>query len=929
MAAKDFARVLKILSFAILAIGGLIYLLSSSQPGGGKPELHPTTLILDPASPVDQGRRVNVLVKFENSGETAASEFKVEFFIRLRPKGGDVPSWNSFAVAQRRGLSPEEQEVEAQGVLDTSNPALIPVPDDYEIRVVVDSNDQIPELDETNNELIASMLVVPSKLGKPDLRPTTLEFSSDSNPPHASPFEQSESVVVKATVVNTGDKDAGSFRVSFSYCRITQGQTSCPTQFTEFHVDSLSFAGGLPSGLPNQKTANATLSPSDLSLDPGIYLIKVAVDPPDADNASGQIDNEQDEANNELVAALSIQGPELHPTSLSFNPSLPRAGDQVKVITTVENSGQGTARNAEVAFLVDGAEFAPRQTITLGEGGTALVEGILKTADLNLEVGIHLIQIVVDPSNQISERDEMNNEIRMALTLQAAIPRRPELHPKSLVVNPRSPIELNGNVSLTITSEVVNTGEVEARGFQIAFFYRLTGSVLWKDKDLSCTTNCTVSILTPGTGIVAEGQLFLAGLTPGNYEVMVVVDPVNAQNRDGQAKELDDSNNEMKTAVTLLTARKPDLFLDPSGVRVEPSLEIRRGTTVNLSVDAVNIGEQAASVFTVEFALRRLDEEVFTVFARRDVNGLGIGERVGVEAQLDTASLRPGFYELQVTADPENRISELNEGNNVFTTGLDPRGALFLRGPDLAVLSLQIQQPAITSVIPAVSPGQQIQLVAQITNIGVEATGAFDVEFCRQRVGEASCVPFGERTSFPGLGIGVVVQAQATLDTSNLTPGSYVLQAVVDPTAQGKPAGQVEEENEQNNIALLPLEILGQGGGEGADLTALSLTLTPELAGLGDLVQVRAEVANIGIAGSGPFRVVFFWRRVGESKQVNFASFNVAGLAVGGRQFLNAQLDTSLLFRGSFEIIVVVDFNDTVKELNEGNNRLTKQLRVN
>ncbi|OGF52752.1 MAG: hypothetical protein A2Z21_08225 [Candidatus Fraserbacteria bacterium RBG_16_55_9] len=919
MAAKGVVRVLKILAFVILAVGGLTYLLSSSQPGGGKPELHPTTLILDPASPVDQGRLVNVLVKFENSGVTAASEFKVEFFIRLRPTPEDPPSWTSFAVSQRRGLSSDEQEVQAEGVLDTSNPGLIPAPGIYEIRVVIDSNDQIPETDETNNELIASLLIQPSKLGKADLRPQALTFEPTS------PIRQSEMVFVAATVVNTGDKDAGPFDVSFTYCRITEGQTSCPTEFLEF--DRQVFAGGLPKS--GAQDASASLQTLELGLETGIYLIKVSADPPNLDNPSGQI-AEQDEANNELIAVLSIQGPELHAISISFNPPLPRVGDTIKVTAVVENSGQGTARNMEVAFYVDGAEFA-RPTVTLEEGGTALVEGFLKTPDFSLGVGIHVMQIVVDPNHQIAERDETNNELRTSLTLQPSLPRRPELHPKSLVVNPRSPIELHSNLSLTITSEAVNTGEVEARGFLIAFFYRLTGSARWVP--LPCTTNCTVSTLPPGTGIVAEGKLSLLGITAGSYEVRVLIDPADAQNPDGQVKELDESNNEMKSALTLLTARKPDLFIDPIGVYVDPSLEIRRGTTVNLSADVLNIGEQAASVFTIEFSLRRLDEEVFTVFARRDVNGLGIGERIAVEVQLSTASLRPGFYELQVVADPENRISELDEGNNVFTTGLDPRGALFLRGPDLAVLNLQIQQPSVSSTILAVSPGQQVPLVAQVTNIGVEATGAFDVEFCRQRLGETSCVPFGERTSFPGLGIGVVVQVQATLDTSNLTPGSYVLQVVVDPTAQGKPAGQVEEENEQNNIALLPLEILGQGGtpggGDGADLTALSLTLTPELAQVGDLIQVRVEVGNIGRSGSGPFRVVFFWRKTGESRQVNFAGFNVSNLAVGARQFLSAELDTSLLFRGSFEVIVVVDFNDDVSEPNESNNRLTKPLRVN
>lgn len=943
MAARSLVRALKILLFVVLAVGGFTALLSSSQESGsGKPELHPTTLILDPASPVDQGRLVNVLAKFENSGNVAAAEFRVEFSIRLRPQGEDSASWNSFALLQQKGLSPDEQEVAAQGVLDTSNPALIPGAGIYEIRVVIDSNNQIPESDETNNELIVSLLVVPSKLGKPDLRPTTLKFSSETNPPHASPFDQSETVKVTATVVNTGDKDAGPFKVSFSYCRITQGQTSCATQFTQFHLDSSSFIpGGLPSGLPNQKPANATLSPQDRGLEPGIYLIKATVDPPDSDNPAGQID-EQDEANNELMAVLSIQGPELHPTSLAFNPPLPRLGDQVKVSTIVENSGQGTARNAEVAFLIDGAEFAPRQTVTLPEGGTALVEGILKTGDLNLEVGIHWIQIVVDPSNQISERDETNNEIRTAVTLQAPIPRRPELHPKSLAVNPRSPVELDKNLTLTLLSEVVNTGEVSARGFDIAFFYRLTGSVRWIP--VPCTTNCVVSELGPGVGIVAEGKLNLVGITAGNYEVRVFVDPPDKENRDGKIKELDESNNDMKSAVTLLTARKPDLLIDllsPLGLRFEPSSQVRRGTVVIISALVLNAGERAADIFSVDFCLRHIDEDTSTC-VRQPVNGLGVGEQTIVRATFDTALLRPGPYELQIALDPESRLDELSEANNLLKLEANPDCILSpfcIRGSDLTVLSLQIEPPAPSAGIPSVRPGEQVKLSARIINNGVEAAGAFNVEFCRQREGEERCIPFGEGVSFPGLGVGVVVSVEATLDTRDLPQGRYFLQVIVDPpvtvdpnTQQVKVFGQVAEENERNNVLIFPLDVGTAGTATGAgqaDLAVLSLTLTPEEALVGEIVEVRAEVANIGREGAGPFRVNFYWQKVGSTKKVNFAYDNVPGLDSGARKFILAQIDTSLIYRGQFEIIVEVDVNDQVKELNEGNNTLRKQLRVN
>jgi subtilase family serine protease len=780
MAARGSARTLQFLALVILALGGV---LSFSQPSGGpKPELHPTTLILTPASPVDQGRLVNVSVKLENSGEVPASEFKVEFFIRIRPKGDPMPSWNSFAVAQRQGLSPHEQEVQVTGALDTSNPSFVPAPDIYEIRVVVDSNDQIPESDETNNEFIVSLLVQASSLGRPDLRPQALTFE----PP--SPVPPGEMVFVKATVINSGDKDAGPFDVGFSHCRITEGQSSCPNQFVEF--DRRPFAGGLPRN--SVQDVAATLDTSELKLEPGIYLINVTVDPPDAGNRAGQI-TEQDEANNDLIAVLSLQGPELHPIGLSFDPALPRLGDTVNIAVTIENSGQGTARNVEVAFFVDGAQF-DRQVLATVDESPARVQGFLRTAALNLDVGIHSIRVVVDPNNRIAERDETNNEIRTALTLQPPIPRHPELHAKSLTLNPRSPIELDGNSQLTILSEIVNTGQADALGFEVAFSYRLKGNVRWIP--LPCTTNCLVTALSPGTGIHAAGALFLLGLTPGNYEVRVVVDPADAPNPNGRVLELDESNNEMQTAFTLLTARKPDLTIDPFSIRFEPPPPVRSGAIVALSVTTVNVGERAAGAFAVEYSLRRPAEENFIVFARDQVDGLEIGGQKTLRVTLDTLPLRPGLYEIQIAVDPENRIDELNEGNNFI---------------------------------------------------------------------------------------------------------------------------------------LFPLEILsptGEAAGQ-ADLTVRGLTVIPDVAQVGDTVQVTAEIANIGQGNAGPFRVVFFWQRKGESRLVFFAGANLSGLGPGGRQSLSAQLDTSFLFRGQFDIIVVADYNNEVAETNEENNRASKLLRVN
>jgi subtilase family serine protease len=870
-----------------------------------KPELHPTTLLLEPASPVEQGRLVSVIAKLENTGSKAASAFKVEFFVRLRPGPGEsAPSWTSFAVVELRGLSPEEQEIEVKGVLDTSDPELIPAPNVYEVRVVVDSNDQIPELDETNNELIVSLRVVPSKLGKPDLRPTTLTFE----PP--SPVSVQDTVLITAAVQNTGDRDASPFEVVFSYCFLPEGRTSCPTGFVELE-GRLSFDGVLPKG--SERRFTQELDIPALGLLPGHYLIKVTVDPPTPDQPAGRIE-EQDEANNELVAALFIQGPELFPTSLSFEPALPRLGDAVKVTATVKNAGVGTAYNAEVAFFVDGARFA-LTTVTVEQDQEVLVEGVLKTDAFDLGVGVHTVRVIVDPDNRIAERDETNNEIRTALTLQPPVPRRAELHPKRLVVNPSSPIEIDPERSLTVLAEIVNTGEIEAQGFEVAFFYRATGRVRWVP--LTCTAHCTIQSLAPGSGATAQGELALADLEPGNYELLVIVDP------DDRVPELDEENNTMRSSFTLLAARWPDLALDPMRVRIEPSLQVQRGTAVRVRAVVTNAGEGPAGPFVVEFSWRRVEEEAFHTFARREIPGLALGNEIPVEATLDTTSLRPGLYELLIVVDPENRVAELDETNNVFSTGTSPEQAqpLSLRGPDLAILGVRFADPTLSPLSPLVTQGERVEIIAEITNSGVEATGAFEVEFCWRPVptgaGEVSCQPFGERARFPGLGIGVVVQARAVLNTRDLAPGSYEIFVNVDPVQQGFPFGQVEEENELNNTGFLSLGVLPR-----PDLLVSSVRFAlPSPVDPGTLVTVFAEILN---AGEGPARKAFTvelgLRRLGEEECPTFATREMSRLASGESVVVRVELPTVELGTGGFELCVTVDPDDVIPELDETNN---------
>ena len=912
-------RTVSTVLLTVLAIGALLFT-GVGQPSDNKrPELHPTTLLLQPASPVGQGTTVKISVKLENSGAVTADAFRVEFFLRPRSDddGDSAQSWTSFDVVERSGLSPEAQEIELSASLDTSDPDLIPSPGVYEIRVFVDSNDQIPELDEGNNELRTSVIVSASSQGQPDLRPSSLVFE----PP--SPVSLSDTVAMAATVANTGDRDASPFEVSFAYCRLAEGGQECAADYQEF--DRRTFSGGLPDGA--SQSIDAQLDIPALGLSSGRYSIRISVDPTSVEHPTGQID-EKDEANNTLTTGLFVQGPELAPTGLTFSPSTPHIGETIKVTASVKNVGTGSATKIPVAFYIDGVQFA-LPTVTLADNESSDVTAFLRTGELSLSPGSHTVRVVIDPNDQVAERDETNNEIRTSIRLLPSVPQRPELRPKRIVFSPSSPVDLGQAGSLAVLGEVLNTGEVAARDFRIAFSYRPAGSVRWLD--IPCSTNCSIDELSPGARVEAKAELDLSNLQPGRYDVRVVVDPSTNEQSNGRITELDEFNNEMQTSVTLLAARLPDLLFDGNSVRFEPALEIRYGDSVRLSIDVVNAGESVAKPFQVDFTARRLDVEQKTVFATRDVARLAPGERRTLSVTLNTGNLTagPGFYEVVISADPDNDLPELDETNNLFTTGTNPQNAqpLLVRGPDLSTGGLFFDD-SVSSFDPRVTQGERVGLTLDVNNIGVEASNAFGVSYCVQPVNRpGSCETFrapqdlrdAEQLQFPGLGVGTTVQSRTVLDTASLEPGTYQVVAEVDTE------DTVQEENELNNTASQQLTIMAR-----PDLLVPRVSLDPSSPiDPGTTLTVFADISNLGAGPARtPFTVGIGLRSVGETSCPVDTTRDLGSLAQQQQVTISARFGADRLMAGGYEVCVTADTEDAIPETNEDNNLATSRLIV-
>jgi len=895
---------------AVLAVAVLLLGLSIGLVGQGMEEfaeLHVTKITLDPPSTVVRGAQVEVHARVMNTGARSADRFDIGFFYRLQGRSG---SWILLDKVEGASLAPSKQDfLDVTFNIDTIDMEL----GTYEIRIIADLTNEIPEVDELNNELQTTMTIVSSSLGLPDLQPVELVYSSTN------PGSDDDMLPwnVKTSIVNLGEEQAGPFSVVF----LIDG--------VEFDRKYL-FA--LPAGGSTELIGD--LDPYELDLGPGSYEITVKVDIDD------EVE-EQDEANNEISGSLTLLSPELYPTSLVFDRSVVHLDEEIQVSAEINNSGKGPASGVEVAFYVNHVRFATETIDLLDRGLSTVVSGTLDPDKLGLTdaPAIYEIKVVVDPDNVFDELDEANNGMTRPLTILAPEPKRPEIHPESIELSPPSPAELGRADAVTVSTVIKNTGRAAADRFDVGFYYRVKAGLRWERFPCSDQASCSEITLAPGGQVKLVGTLPIAAIGPGIYEIRVLADSGNV------VEELDETNDELVTTLTLLASRLPDLsFCILQPVVVEPSAQVQHGQTVRLSPCLTNIGDRDAGPFLVRFSYCRVSEVLgstsapsctdpseyrtayFTPGAEVEVQGLAIGETTQVPVSLETRGLDPGQYNVLIEIDPptgsasDGSVEERNEQNNTTAAQIS------ILGPDLTVVDFRSEPESV------VDRGGSVEVSATVMNIGVEPAGGFAVGFKLLRTGEVtepvriwSCTSdeatecigpeyFGQ-ARLPGIDVLVPEEVRCSLDTTGVEPGEYILRVEVDAK------DDVAEHTEANNFAEIPLVITGEEEevSEGADLAIDSL-YSLKLGGGSNEVRMWATIVNQGDADAGPFDVSFFYVPSTTSDRVFLDPWTVDGLAAGERITVLRTFDASALARGRYPIGVIVDSEDEVVEVNEDNN---------
>jgi len=779
-------------------------------------ELAVTKIVLDPPSTVSRGQEVEVYARVMNTGARSADGFNISFFYRHTNSAGN---WTLHETITEVSLPPSHQDFyEVIFYLATIDLDL----GTYDLRIVADSSNHISETDELNNELRTTMTLRDSSLGLPDLQPVSLAYAH-TNP---SALDDMEPWNVTTQVRNLGEVQAGQFVVAF-------------------FVDGEEFARQIRFVLPPDGVTDVTaeLDPQGLALAPGTHRVSVVVDPEDAAA-------EQNEGNNTVSGSLTLQSVELVPTSLVFDRSVVRLDEEIRVTAQLRNDGEGVAKGVEVAFYAGHVRFATAEVDILGRGMSATVDAILDPEKAGLEdaPADYEIRVAIDPNDTLHEFDEANNEMRRTLTILPSETKKAEVHPESIELTPASPAEQGRTDAVTVTSVIKNTGRASAESFDVAFHYRVKGALYWKDLDCVDASSCRALTLPPGAQARLVGRLNVieSFLPAGIYEVRVVVDASDSTD------ELDETNNELVTTLTLLASRRPDLLVSIDAI--EPASAVQRGQTARVVATIRNIGEQPADASIVRFSYCRLTElatpaaqqaacsdgfqtRAVLPDAELAIPALGIGESTTVRVNVETA-----------------------HSNNVVTAGLA------VLGPDLlAVPGSLLANPAGT-VDQTTADRIAFELV--ILNSGPEAAGAFEIGFellkvvngsletvrgrdCGDTGFECADPAFFGVVQLPGIGAGAQQRVSCALDLAGdkLDEGQYIVRAHIDSM------NQVHEHIEINNTIETLVAIVGEGGENGGDIEA---DLSVDVAGgRAKVHQIAAYglITNVGTQDAGPFSV--------------------------------------------------------------------------
>ena len=314
-------------------------------------------------------------------------------------------------------------------------------PWNYNIWVRADPDSEQPDSNGANNRANATIVLS----AKTDLTVSSLNMTMDGKAVTA--VHKGDIATINVAVNNIGAKASDPTRVA-----LFLDNTS--TAFASMKLLGMTVGGGQV--LP--------FTWDTASVGVGNHTFRAVVDP-DGNNT------ELDETNNALAMNVTVLAPkgsvDMVVLSVSANPKSPYVGDHVEITTVVKNNGTAKAVNVTMLFsyIIQGGNIAiDTQVIPSVLAGDQVTANAVWTTG-NLASGNYVLNITIDPLNQLHEAIRSNNFRTFALTLQPSAPQgQPDLKVTGIAWDQSRPKD---GKALKLTVSVRNSGDRDATNVRV------------------------------------------------------------------------------------------------------------------------------------------------------------------------------------------------------------------------------------------------------------------------------------------------------------------------------------------------------------------------------------------------------------------------------------------------------------------------------
>ena len=396
---------------------------------GGMADLAVTSLTLTPTTG-HIGETINISVAVKNKGTWPS-----------------VPT--NVSITAIKGIESKELSLVPLKALQPGEPTSVYYlwdttglePWTYNIWARVDPESEQPDQNPANNRGNFTIVLT----AKPDLTVSGLNMTMDGKA--VTSVHKGGIVTINVVVRNIGATVSNPTRVALFL-------DGTATAFASMKLLGLT-AGGMQTMPFTWDTAAASV---------GNHSFRAVVDQ-DGNNT------EMNETNNVLTMNVTVLAPkgavDMVVVSVSVNPKSPFVGDHVEITATIKNNGTANAVNVTLLFsyIIQGGNIAIYSEVvhSVLAGDQATVNAVWTTG--NLASGNYVLNITIDPLNQLHEAVRSNNFRTLPLTLQPNTPPgQPDLKVTGIVWDQSRPKD---GKNLKITVSVRNAGTRDATNVKV------------------------------------------------------------------------------------------------------------------------------------------------------------------------------------------------------------------------------------------------------------------------------------------------------------------------------------------------------------------------------------------------------------------------------------------------------------------------------